>query len=83
MNALDQMMVIVFRPSFGSRKVLQHVRCFAIGQEGGDLTDIRESHAAREAIRTDYPRANIVGHRWLNPEEITQVKAGNAPIFEL
>lgn len=85
MNApAEQMMVTLFRPSFGSRRTFQVVRCFQVGAEGSDVAHKREIEAATAAIRSDYPRANVIGCRWLNPAEIASVKAGNAPaLFEL
>ncbi len=83
MDSRTEMMVTLFRPSPGSHRVLQFVRCFTVGAEGGDAANCREIHAAAAAIRTDYPRANLIGTRWLNDTEIAQVKAGSAPLFEL
>lgn len=78
-----EMMVTLFRPSHGSRKVFQFVRCFTVGAEGGDAANCREIHSSAAAIRADYPRANLIGCRWLDAAEIEQVKAGNAPLFSL
>ncbi len=77
------MMVTLFRPSPGSRKVLQWVRCFVVGPEGGDAAHCRETHASCDAIRAEYPRANLIGSRWLNPSEIAQCKTGALGLVSL
>ncbi len=82
MNA-NEMMAMLFRPSHGSRRVLQVVRCFTVGPEGGDVAHCKALHSSAAAIRADYPKATIIGCRWLNPVETAMVRAGNEPLFDL